>query len=103
MFPVQWLKKVDMGKIIEPQPQLSFIKIGGEKYKVLWHLSISVIVKTNIQVFKVSQSSRFLLSEKFILEDASYQHSLSFISAEEDDSGLYMCVVFRKGEYCSKV
>merc|ERR1719318_2002738 len=86
MFPVKWLKKVNMDKITQPQPQLSFLQIGVEKYKV----------------FKVSQSSRFLFSEKFILEDASYQHSLSFISAEEDDSGQYMCVVFGKGEYCSK-
>ena len=56
----------------------------------------------NFQVFKVSKSSRFLLSEKFILEDASYQHSLSFISAEEVDTGQYMRVVFEKGEHCSK-
>ena len=35
MFPVKWLKKVDMGKIIEPRPQHNFLQIGGEKYKVL--------------------------------------------------------------------
>jgi hypothetical protein len=44
MFPVKWLKKVDMNKIIEPQPQLSFLQIGGEKYKVELHRSIIVMV-----------------------------------------------------------
>ena len=44
MFPVKWIKKVDMGKIIEPQPQLSFLQIGAEKYKVDLNRSIIVIV-----------------------------------------------------------
>jgi hypothetical protein len=51
MFPVKWLKKVDMNKITEPQPQLSFLQIGGEKYKVILHRSIIV--------FGIKRISRF--------------------------------------------
>jgi len=47
-------------------------------------------------VFKKLKSSRFLLSGKFILEEGSFQHSLSYISAELNDAGQYICLVMGK-------
>merc|ERR1711892_1314868 len=78
MFPVKWLKKVVTDEITEAKAQLSYIQLGADKYKV----------------FQSSQSSEFLLSEKFIPQDASYQHSLSFLSAGVSDSGQYVCLVY---------
>ena len=35
MFPVKWLKKVvDMSVITSTEPQLSYLQIAGERYKV---------------------------------------------------------------------
>ena len=37
MFPVKWLKKVDMSRIAMAESQLSYLHIEGERYQVPYH------------------------------------------------------------------
>ena len=47
---------------------------------------------------EAQESSSLKISEKFLHADGSYLSTLRIVSANVEDSGKYICVVFRKGK-----
>ena len=52
----------------------------------------------NISEQEAQESSWLKISEKFLHADGSHLSTLRIVSANVDDSGKYICVVFRKGK-----
>ena len=68
--------------------------IGYEFYKIKDILSFTRIIFEK----EVQDNSWVTLSEKFVHADGSFLSTLKIGSAKLEDSGKYICVVFRKGE-----
>ena len=70
-------------------PGMSFIFFKKEKY---------IYMRSNVSQQEAQESSSLKISEKFLHADGSYLSTLRIVSANVEDSGKYICVVFRKGK-----
>ena len=72
-------------------PGMSFILFKKEKY---------IYMQRNVSLSQqeAQESSSLKISEKFLHADGSHLSTLRIVSANVDDSGKYICVVFRKGK-----
>ena len=72
-------------------PGMSFILFKKEKY---------IYMQRNVSLSQqeAQESSSLKISEKFLHADGSYLSTLRIVSANVEDSGKYICVVFRKGK-----
>ena len=97
---VRWGRTLDKEELgFEDNMRGSLITIGDETF---WVSAITCVLQCclkTITLQHVHPSDLVSMSDKFVLSDLSYLHSLQFRSVSISDMAKYVCVLFNKGIY----